>query len=279
MRLLITALLFASACAPTINIRRERPPAIQLAPSVRSVNVVGSQNSLVMQILSAEVREQGALSELAAEHIQGELANRRIFAVIAGCETPCMRSDATVQVALVNKEFLPPTWNKKDPKKVDAAAKGAATIQVQVLQNNGALAFSGQFSATRYGSSSDPSRDGDLLGPAVIDAADKFVDGVSRHEEDDFFALRKKDELEQANKLFSEGQTDQALEAYRQIAGADPQNADALYSVGVAWLAKGELDEARDAFARAEAINNGFAWARKNAEQRIAERAVLMQMQ
>jgi tetratricopeptide (TPR) repeat protein len=166
--------------------------------------------------------------------------------------------------------FVPET--KKDFAKANEAS---VDLTVTVVRPNGQLLYEGNSHGWAQGSTSSPVPDQVVLARAVTNAADTFVAMLSRQEIDELFPLKKNEELKDANQFLIDGNADAAIAAYRQIIAANPANADAHYSLGVALTVKDQLEDARASFAQAEAINPAYRSSRVAAEGRLADRAVL----
>jgi tetratricopeptide (TPR) repeat protein len=275
MRSLSLALVVAlTACGPHINIRRIVPPKVMLGPDVKMVTVDAVPPSYLKAYADPMAASRNMmLTPDAVQRIEVALLNSRALSVLRGCPYPCPASQAGILVQVTQSAvtpFVPET--KKDFAKANEASVDQT---VTVVRPNGQLLYEGNSHGWAQGSTSSPVPDQVVLARAVTNAADTFVAMLSRQEIDELFPLKKNEELKDANQFLIDGNADAAIAAYRQIIAANPANADAHYSLGVALTVKDQLEDARASFAQAEAINPAYRSSRVAAEGRLADRAVL----
>lgn len=273
--LLVLALAVAGlGCAPTISIARVVPSQVRLGNAVRSVSVTADHGGVLETLLLERSRRDDALARAAAQRIESGLVQRQRWQVVGGCQLPCPTSDATFEVRVGTVDFTPVVLDKDG--KVTTPARARVDLQLSALRPNGEIFWQGTFTGTSDspGDQGKPRRE-PLFDAAALAAADGFLAATTREEKRDLFLLRKVDALEAGNKALAAGDTGAALSAYRAVLATQPQSADALYSIGVALLASGDLPGARDAFAKAAALNGTFSWAVKNVDSRLQDLAAL----
>jgi hypothetical protein len=271
----VGAALLVSACSPQIVVKYDVPAKLHFG-GVQNVYVdhtLGSPDLLtVLDPVSALMRSSVAPD--VARRLEQQLANLQLFGVFPLCQAPCPAADTLVQVEMDSSQVnhgIPATGSSSGEE-----TWGKASVKIRVLNRDGTSRYEGTYSGKS--SAGVPKvgaalpNDVDLVRQAAFNATDVFIGELMPTTGRVYFSLEDEGVLEPGVKLAMEGDLDGAWNAFREVLMKDPNNAAALYDLGVVMTAKGELEQARDAFAAAARLDPQYQDDAEGAAQRLANR-------
>jgi hypothetical protein len=278
-RALTFAATLCAACAPHIHVKYDVPPAISLGDSVQQVYVVHTIGDpdvvTVLDPLAALVRT--VVAPDVARHLEQELAQANLFTVYPECPPPCPPADARFEVALDSSHVHRGFMATNSARGTDTTA--SATVKFRVVHRDGTSRFADSYTGTVNAGVPAPDKvaasDEALVRAAAFDAVDDFVRDLLPSCGSVLFAMEDDGPLEAGVNLAMNGDLDGAWNAFRDLLLKEPNNAAALYDLGVVMTAKGELELARDAFAAAAALDAKYADDAAGAERRLGMRNAL----
>lgn len=275
MKRVLSGMLVLSvmACGPRLGIRREVPPRANLSDA-RLVSVANGHDESVLDVaidpFGAVART--VLTPQAVDRLERTLATGGKFQVIPGCGPVCPQADTRIDVSVTEAKVDPGNAEKKTSK------QGSVTLQVRVVRRGGLTLYSNSYWQSHSGGvpgTKEEVPDVNLLAYCIDGAVDSFVADLYPRWVDESFRLEDEGPLEPIVKLAAAGDLDGAEALVRKVLETQPENAKAIYDLGVVFTARGQLEQARDAFKAAAERDPKYKFYLRAADQRIIDRGVL----
>lgn len=275
MRSAVVAMgLMMVACGPRISVKREQPARVDLGADSRVLTVSNVHHESVLGVLTDPLGAlaRTTLTPRAVRQLEAQLAKSPRYQVIPRCGDVCPAADTRVEVSITNVHL------KAGNVKTGASKEGEASLAVRVLKRNGQVAWENSYRRWEYGGtpgSQDEMDDHTLLSRCVDSAVDGFVRDL--HPQWIYESFRMEDEgvLQDCAKKAAAGDLDGAEAAAREVLTAQPENAKAIYNLGAIFTARGQLEQALEAFKAAAQRDSKYVPYRKAAERRLADRGTL----
>ncbi len=268
---LALALLLASACGPRIGVRREVPARIDLGRDSVVLAVTNTHEESVLSVVlnpfAALVRT--LLTPEAMRRLEQDLSRSSLYRVIPRCGDFCPAADTLVEVSVTDVRVDPGNATKS------IAKEAHATVNLRVLKRGGGLAYAGSYSRSRSGGvpgTKNELTDDSILTTAVHEAVDEFYQDLHPQMVEESFKLEAEKEMEPCAKAAQAGDLTGAEALCREVLATQPENAKAIYMLGVIFTSKGQLVEALDAFRAAAARDPKYKYYLDAAQRRITDR-------
>jgi len=265
----VALVLVLAACGPRLGIRREVPPRADLTGS-QLVSVAGEYREPVLGAWAALAKTE--LTPSAVRHLERALGRSGKFQVLPGCDGRCPQADTTVTVALTEVKVDPGDAKKEQSK------QGSVTLHVEVYRGSALPLYTGNYWSTRRGGvpgTAEELADKALLRACIEGAVEDFVKDLSPRWVEESLRLEDEGPLKPIVELAARGDLDGAEALVRSVLATAPENPKAIYDLGVLFTARGQLEQARDAFKAAAARDPKYNWYLADAERRISDRSVL----
>lgn len=293
---LAAALMLGAACAPGIQVTRLRPARYNLGAArkmaVLRVDGAPDASALVLASLQRAIVNRNYYTLINA-------VSRNITIVVPGVGARVdvggvadrVDADAYVLASVLRCEVEETereesrTENGRKFTYLSVTPEGKARISFQVVRRDGQVIVMDDYS----GRSSAPSFDatkrraysrGDLLENAVRSAVDSFMWDVTPRQVVEKIELDESlDALKPGVKAASEGDLRGAESSWNAVLSGDPNNAGAIYNLGVLQETRGDFDAASASYRRASQLSPKplYRAALENLERRLREAQSLQQ--
>ncbi|MEW5741320.1 MAG: tetratricopeptide repeat protein [Myxococcota bacterium] len=268
--------LAAAGCAPHIQVKYDVPAAIHFGDSVQQVYVVHTVGDAdvvtVLDPLAALVRT--VVAPDVARRLEQRLAEAQLFTVYPECPIPCPSADTRFEVELDSSNVHRGAMATSSSSGTDTSA--TVTVKFRVINRDGTTRFADSYTGVTNAGVPKPDKavpsDEALVRSAAFDAVEDFLADLKPSVGSVLFELEDEGPLEAGVDLAMSGDLDGAWNFFRDLLQREPNNAAALYDLGVVMTAKGELELARDAFQAAAALNPKYADDAEGAQHRIRTR-------
>lgn len=265
--LLVVVASLALGCAPMVRVRRDSLPAVPVQAHSLTVLSSTTTGDVALDVLQAVIDPLGALNRIAmltpeaARQFERTLASGGIFRILGPCGGPCAGSDAVALVRVVDGQRREVTGPKDKTRRYE----GWASVEVRIVDSQGALLFGRTWSGSSRGA-------GDVVWESVLNAATHAAQAMLPSTLVDTFTLVEEGPLAGAAKAAAQGELDVAERGIRSFLAGSPQSGVGRFHLGVVLTARGELDAALAEMIAAEQLDGAYAGAADAARERIATR-------
>ncbi len=252
----LAALVFSSACAPTVRIVREEAPLVTLPIERQPVKVAPQETGValldLLNLFSDEHTRDAAAAAKVAEALQRTKAVELTNFCTGTCSNPATELFVTVTALKLSGEPNGPR---------------TGTVRLTLTLEKDTWEVDGE--------STQQADDATAVDAALVSAADAFAAKFVASEQADTFVLREGPDLAEANEQLLDGDTAGATAKYRAHLEKKPNDVAGWLNLSVALTAAGDFAGAAVAAARAAEVDTSsfkinrenYAW---EAKQRAA---------